>query len=118
VPSFASSVVEAISDVEGLTMAARQNIGTMVLDCMGTLAAGLRTLMKLRSNPRTQVIPVIATSGFGQYGYDLPLWANASLVKPFRPSQLMRKIEGLPLQIQQMLLPEPEPVLELRAAAF
>ena len=99
------SVIEASNDLEGLTLAARQDIGAIVLDCMGTQAGGLRTLKKLRSNPRTHAIPVIAMSGLGQYGYDLPLWANACLVKPFRPSQLIRKIQGLPLQIQQMLLP-------------
>ena len=99
------SVIEASNDLEGLTLAARQDIGAIVLDCMGTQAGGLRTLKKLRSNPRTHAIPVIAMSGLGQYGYDLPLWANDCLVKPFRPSQLIRKIQGLPLQIQQMLLP-------------
>ena len=112
------SVIEASNDLEGLTQAARQDIGAIVLDCMGTQAGGLRTLKKLRSNPRTHAIPVIAMSGLGQYGYDLPLWANACLVKPFRPSQLIRKLQGLPLQIQQMLLPEPEPAPELRAAVL
>jgi DNA-binding response OmpR family regulator len=113
------SVVEAANDVDGLTLAARQDIGAIVLDCMGTQAASLRTLKKLRSSPCTHSIPVIAMSGLGQYGYDLPLWANACLVKPFRPSQLIRKIEGLPLQIQQMLqmlLPEQESAVELCSA--
>jgi CheY-like chemotaxis protein len=109
------SVVEAGTDAEGLKVAARQDIGTIVLDCK---AAGLRTLKKLRSDPRTHAIPVIAMSGLGQYGYDLPLSASACLVKPFRPSQLIRKIQGLPLQIQQMLLPEQEPAMELQAAAL
>jgi DNA-binding response OmpR family regulator len=112
------SVAEAGTDAEGLKLAARQDIGTIVLHCMGTQAGGLRTLKKLRSDPRTHAIPVIAMSGLGQYGYDLPLWANACLVKPFRPSRLIRKIQGLPLQIQQMLLPEQEPAMELQAAAL
>jgi len=110
------SVLEAANDREGLEWASRPNIGAIVLDCMGTQAAGLRTLKKLRSNPRTHSIPVIAMSGLGQYGYDLPLWANACLVKPFRPSQLIRKIQGLPFPIQQMLLPDPKPAPELQAA--
>jgi DNA-binding response OmpR family regulator len=112
------SVVEAASDSEGLALAARQDVGAIVLDCMGTQAAGLGTLKKLRSNPRTHTIPVIAMSGLGQYGYDLPLWANACLVKPFRPSQLIRKIEGLPWQIQRTLLKDPEPAPELRVAVL
>jgi CheY-like chemotaxis protein len=64
------SVVEAESDAQGLQAATRENIGVIVLDCMGTQAGGLRTLKKLRIDPRTHVIPVIAMSGLGQYGYD------------------------------------------------
>jgi DNA-binding response OmpR family regulator len=112
------SVVEARNDAEGLKLAAHQDIGAIVLDCMGTQAGGLRTLKKLRSDPRMHAIPVIVMSGLGQYGYDLPLWASACLVKPFRPSQLIRKIQGLPLEIQQMLLPEPERAPELCAAVL
>jgi CheY-like chemotaxis protein len=83
---------------------------------MGTQAGGLRTLKKLRTDPRTHVIPVIAMSGLGQYGYDLPLWASACLVKPFRPSQLIRKIQGLPAQTVQTLLPDQHSAPVLAAA--
>jgi DNA-binding response OmpR family regulator len=100
------SVVEAASDGKGLEAATREDIGAIVLDCMGTQAGGLRTLKKLRTDPRTHLIPVIAMTGLGQYGYDLPLWASACLVKPFRPSQLIRKVQGLPLQAQLNLLPD------------
>lgn len=112
------SVVEAATDAEGLDLAAQQNIGAIVLDCMGTQAGGLRTLRKLRSDPRTKAIPVIAMSGLGQYGYDLPLWANACLVKPFRPSQLIRKVEALPAQNLKDLLPKQEPPSVLAAVAL
>ena len=112
------SVVEAATDAQGLDLAVQQNIGAIVLDCMGTQAGGLRTLRKLRSDPRTKAIPVIAMSGLGQYGYDLPLWANACLVKPFRPSQLIRKVEALPAQHLQDLLPKQEPAPVLAAVAL
>ncbi len=112
------SVVEAATDAEGLDLAAQQNIGAIVLDCMGTQAGGLRTLRKLRSDPCTKAIPVIAMSGLGQYGYDLPLWANACLVKPFRPSQLIRKVEALPAQNLKDLLPKQEPPSVLAAVAL
>jgi two-component system, OmpR family, KDP operon response regulator KdpE len=111
------SVKEAESDGKGFEAAARGDIGAIVLDCMGTRAGGLRTLKKLRTDPRTHLIPVIAMSGLGQYGYDLPLWASACLVKPFRPSQLIRKIQGLPAQTLQSLLPEQNPERTLAAAA-
>lgn len=86
------SVVEASTDAEGLQIAAEQEVCAIVLDCMGTHAGGLRTLKRLRNSPRTHAIPVIAMSGLGQYGYDLPLWANACLIKPFRPGQLIGKL--------------------------
>jgi CheY-like chemotaxis protein len=111
------SVVEADSDARGLERALQEDVGAIVLDCMGTQAGGLRTLKKLRSDPRTRAIPVIAMSGLGQYGYDLPLWANACLVKPFRPNQLIRKVQGLPLQTQ-MALAESAPTPVLRVAAL
>lgn len=111
------SVVEAETDAKGLEAAAREDIGAIVLDCMGTQAGGLRTLKKLRTDPRTHLIPVITMSGLGQYGYDLPLWASACLVKPFRPSQLIRKIQGLPAPTLQSLLPEQNPERTLAAAA-
>lgn len=110
------SVVEAESDALGLQAATRENIGAIVLDCMGTQAGGLRTLKKLRTDPRAHVIAVIAMSGLAQYGYDLPLWASACLVKPFRPSQLIRKIQGLPTQTVQTLLPDQHPAPALAAA--
>ena len=99
------NVLEAETDAQGLKMARREDIGAIVLDCMGTRAGGLRTLKALRSDACTRPIPVIAMSGLGQYGYDLPLWASACLVKPFRPSQLIRKIQELPAEAQQQLLP-------------
>ena len=87
------SVVEAVNDADGLRMASRADIGVIVLDCMGSNAGGLRTLKKLRTEPGTASIPALAMSGLGQYGYDLPMWANACLVKPFRANQLIRKIQ-------------------------
>ena len=111
-------VTEARDDATGLEMARRrEDIGVIVLDCMGTRAGGLRTLKKLRSDPRSRAIPVIAMSGLGQYGYDLPLWASACLVKPFRPSQLIKKIQGLPIETQQALQPEPDLMSVLGVAA-
>jgi len=88
-------VSDVSNDAEGLAIAARGGVALIVIDCMGTHAGGLRTLQTLRNNTTTALIPVIAMSGLGQYGYDLPFWANACLVKPFRPAQLIRKIEAL-----------------------
>lgn len=86
------SVLEASTDDEGVRIAVEQEVCAIVLDCMGTHAGGLRTLKRLRTDARTHAIPVIAMSGLGQYGYDLPLWANACLIKPFRPAQLIGKL--------------------------
>lgn len=112
------NVIEAREDAKGLEMALRrEDIGAIVLDCMGTSAGGLRTLKKLRSDPRSRAIPVIAMTGLGQYGYDLPLWASACLIKPFRPSQLIKKIQELPIETQLALRPEPKLVPGLGVAA-
>jgi hypothetical protein len=32
--------------------------------------------------------------GLGQYAADLGLWANAVIVKPFRPAQLLMKLQN------------------------
>ena len=100
------SVVEALNDADGLRMASRADIGVIVLDCMGSNAGGLRTLKKLRTEPGTASIPVLAMSGLGQCGYDLPMWANACLVKPFRPNQLIRKIQEVAGSERQAVIPE------------
>jgi CheY-like chemotaxis protein len=69
-------------------------VDAIVLDCMGRSAHGMETLKRLRADSRTTEIPVIAMCGLGQYGAELGLWAKAVVVKPFRPAQLLMKLQN------------------------
>jgi DNA-binding response OmpR family regulator len=107
------SVVEAESDVTSGCCTGKYRHHRARLH--GNPGGRLENVEKAAHRSRTHV-PVIAMSGLGQYGYDLPLWASACLVKPFRPSQLIRKIQGLPAQTGQTLLPDQHPAPALAAA--
>ena len=69
-------------------------IDAIVLDCMGRAGRGMETLKLLRGDARTTAIPVVAMCGLGQYGAELGLWAKAVVVKPFRPAQLLIKLQN------------------------
>jgi DNA-binding response OmpR family regulator len=69
-------------------------VGAIVLDCMGRARRGIETLKRLRADSRSMEIPVIARCGLGQYGAELGRWAKAIVVKPFRPAQLLMKLQN------------------------
>jgi DNA-binding response OmpR family regulator len=93
VNSAGYEVIEATNGEDGLKIAQRGAIAAIVLDCLGRSGEGLETLMRLRADQRTAEIPVVAMCGLGQYGAQLGLWAKAVVVKPFRPAQLLMKLQ-------------------------
>jgi DNA-binding response OmpR family regulator len=87
-------VVEAATGEAGLYLASCGNVDAVVLDCMGRISDGVRVLRHLRGDAATAHLPVIALCGLGQSGTEIGLWANALVVKPFRPAQLMIKVQS------------------------
>jgi DNA-binding response OmpR family regulator len=86
--------VEAMSGEHAFTIAQRGVVDVIILDCLGRSGKGMETLKRLRANAVTTAIPVIALCGLGQYGAELGLWAKAVVVKPFRPAQLLIKLQN------------------------
>lgn len=85
--------IETTSGDEALQIARRYPVQAIVLDCLTPSARGLETMKRLRADSVTGNIPVIAMCGLGQFGAELGLWAKAVVVKPFRPAQLLMKLE-------------------------
>ena len=85
-------VIEAGDGDAGLHLAQRGAVDALVLDCMGLRTDGLGTLRRLRGTATIAHLPVIALCGLGQCGAEVGLWANGLVVKPFRPAQLLMKV--------------------------
>ncbi len=86
-------VVEAGDGKAGVQLALRGAVDAIVLDCMGRQSDGIRVLRRLRGDSATAHLPVVALCGLGQSDVEISLWANALVVKPFRPAQLLLKVE-------------------------
>jgi len=86
-------VVEAGNGKAGFELAQAGAVDALVLDCMGHHSNGLAVLRRLRGTAATAHLPVIALCGLGQSGAEVGLWANALVVKPFRPAQLLLKVQ-------------------------
>lgn len=86
-------VVEAGEGNAGFQLAREGGIDGVVLDCMGYRTDGIAVLRRLRGDAATAHLPVIALCGLGQSGAEIGLWANSLVVKPFRPAQLLLKVQ-------------------------
>jgi len=91
--SASYNVVEAGEGDAGFQLARDGGIDGVVLDCMGHRSNGIGVLRHLRGDATTAHLPVIALCGLGQSGAEVGLWANSLVVKPFRPQQLLLKVE-------------------------
>lgn len=86
-------VIEAGDGEAGYQLAKRSSVDAIVLDCMGRIGNGIRALRQLRGDANTAHLPVVALCGLGQSGAEIGLWANSLVVKPFRPAQLLMKVQ-------------------------
>jgi len=93
--------VECSCGEEVFKVAQAGMIEAIVLDCLGRSGQGMETLKRLRADLATTDIPVIAMCGLGQYGAELGLWAKAVVVKPFRPAQLLMKLQHV-MRVQNL----------------
>jgi DNA-binding response OmpR family regulator len=95
VKSAGYETVECCCGEEGFKLAQGGAMDAIVLDCLGRSGEGMETLKRLRADAVTSEIPVLAMCGLGQYGAELGLWAKAVVVKPFRPAQLLMKLQNV-----------------------
>ena len=97
---------------EALRIATRVPVQAIILDCLTPSGRGSETLKLLRADSRTAHIPVIAMCGLGQFGAELGLWAKAVVVKPFRPAQLLMKLQFVLRAQAEMVSAPPRPVAQ------
>lgn len=88
-------VTEAGSCDTGSGMARSGAVDLIILDCMAHGGEGFAMLKQLRASVATATIPVLAMCGFGQCGTDLRQWADAVLIKPFRPIQMRKEVRQI-----------------------
>ncbi len=89
------TVCEATNGEEGLAAAAREKPDLIVLDITMPVMDGVTMLTKLKENPELKGIPVLmltAESGRENVAYIARLGVRDYLVKPFKDSQLLEKI--------------------------
>ena len=85
----------ADSGEEGLRIADEQIPDLVLLDIMMPKMKGRDVCAKLKSNPKTQHIPVIFLTALGLADHikaGLDLGADDYIVKPFEPAQLKERI--------------------------
>jgi DNA-binding response OmpR family regulator len=87
-------VVEASSYETGYQLA-QGSMDAILMDCMGDDGHGLATLKRLRASVSRAPTPVVAMCELNQCGTVLGQWADVMLVKPFRPAQLLLKLEAV-----------------------
>lgn len=115
VESAGCEAIEVTHGDEALRILHSVPVQVIILDCLTPSARGTETLKLLRSNSQTSHIPVIAMCGLGQFGAELGLWAKAVVVKPFRPAQLLMKLEYI-LRAQPVIASITDPVPKIASA--
>ena len=90
-------VLVANDGSRGYATAQRQAPDVIVLDLMMPVMDGFATLDALRSDERTEAIPVVILSALSsaevkQRCHDMGV--RASLQKPYKPEDLLRAVEG------------------------
>ena len=95
-------LIEAVDGELGVTVAVQQLPDLILMDLQMPKMSGLEATRKLRADPATAKIPIIAVTSFALSGDDqkaLEAGANAYLAKPYSPRELLSLI--------RKYLPEP-----------
>ncbi|MFJ2767979.1 response regulator [Streptomyces sp. NPDC087300] len=90
-------VVTAADGVECLDVVQQVQPDVITLDVVMPRLDGLRTAARLRSDVRTQNLPIVIVSACTQYEVDsgLEVGVDAFLAKPFEPSELVGVVRQL-----------------------
>jgi two-component system cell cycle response regulator DivK len=85
-------LIEAVDGELGVTVAIQQLPDLILMDLQMPKMSGLEATRKLRADPKTANIPIIAVTSFALSGDDqkaLEAGANAYLAKPYSPRELL-----------------------------
>lgn len=91
-------VLVAQSGIQGYFMARKESPDVVLLDIMLPDIDGYEVYRKIRLNEETHGIPVIfvsARSKSDQVEYGMSLGVQAYITKPFRPEELLKKLEDI-----------------------
>lgn len=90
-------VVTAADGAECLDVVNQVRPDVVTLDVVMPRLDGLRTAVRLRSDPRTRDLPIVIVSACTQYEVDSGLDAgvDAFLAKPFEPTELISVVRQL-----------------------
>lgn len=91
-------VVTASNGLEGLKKAREEGPDLVILDLMLPGIDGFEICHRLRTEPQTARLPILVLSGkTGEADRDtaLKVGANAYLVKPASPSEVIKQVESL-----------------------
>ncbi|MEA2085432.1 MAG: response regulator, partial [Chloroflexota bacterium] len=91
-------VVTASNGLEGLKKAREEGPDLVILDLMLPGVDGFEICHRLRTEPQTARLPILVLSGkTGEADRDtaLKVGANAYLVKPASPSEVIKQVESL-----------------------
>jgi DNA-binding response OmpR family regulator len=89
-------VVEAVDGEAGLRLLDSQPADLVLLDVMMPHIDGWEVCRQIKTNPRTQAVPVVMLTAMGQRIDQLRGWesgADEYLVKPWAPATLLATVE-------------------------
>ncbi|MBI2154441.1 MAG: response regulator [Candidatus Rokubacteria bacterium] len=91
-------LVEATDGEAGVTMALQESPNLILMDIQLPKISGLDATRRLRADPRTAQVPIIAITSYALSGDDqkaLDAGASAYLAKPYSPRELLDLIRKL-----------------------
>jgi len=91
-------LLEATDGEAGVTMALQESPNLILMDIQLPKISGLDATRRLRADPRTAQIPIIAITSYALSGDDqkaLDAGASAYLAKPYSPRELLDLIRKL-----------------------
>lgn len=91
-------VLQAYDGISALDFAANDHPDVILLDIMMPMMSGYEVLTQLRADPQTQRIPVICVTSANTHearDQSKAAGAQAILVKPFRPAELIAQVRRL-----------------------
>lgn len=91
-------VVRAGDGLEGLELIRREAPDLVVLDIMLPNLSGFEILQRVRKDPKTATLPVLVLTALSleqDVARGIDLGANDYMVKPFRPSELLVRVQRL-----------------------
>jgi two-component system cell cycle response regulator DivK len=88
-------VLEAVDGADGLAVALGQRPDVIVMDLCMPRMDGWETIRRLRGDPRTSSIPVVALTAVGWHHSAAQVECEAYLVKPCLPLDLLGVLDTL-----------------------